>query len=126
MGKTNVIKINDKNDIYNNVCKIIETLRKNGQENKVVVEVEDKKAFYNSKLINSNFDNVEVCISYGETYKLEDVKKENDLLELMVSDIKKSNYSSFEKYLAVYNIVKKYKEYKENPKDKMSSRKSWY
>lgn len=50
------------------------------------------------------------------------MKKENDILELMVSDIKNSNYSPFEKYIGVYNIVKKFKKYKENKDNKTVSR----
>ena len=34
------------------------------------------------------------------------------LLDLMVKDIKESNLSPYEKYIAVYSIVKKFKEYK--------------
>lgn len=40
----------------------------------------------------------------------------------MVSYIKNSNYSSLEKYIAVYNIVKKFKKYLENRYDKTESR----
>ena len=33
------------------------------------------------------------------------------MLDLMIKDIKDSDYSPFEKYVAVYNIVKKFKKY---------------
>ena len=40
-----------------------------------------------------------------------ELKKVTDILNIMVKDIKTSNLSPFEKYIAVYNIVKSYKKY---------------
>lgn len=102
-----------------NMFNIIKTLRDNGQENLVSFSFLDfsRKKFFESKLIYSNFSNVKVGNS-----TLEDLKRENDLLELMISDIKNSNYSPFEKYIAVYNIVKKFKEYKENKENDAESK----
>ena len=108
-------------DAFNNVYEIIKTLRENGQENKVTINVSSKKPFLDSKLYHSNL-NYEVTGYDMENRKLEEIKEENNILDLMVKDIKTSNYSPFEKYLACYNITKKFKEYKENDEDRIAPR----
>lgn len=105
-------------DVYN----IISTLRQNNQNNKIVIEHVQRKALLKSKLLTSNFDNVQIGGLDSEKYDLEEFKKENDLLNQMVGDIRVSFLSPFEKYIAVYNIVKKFKKYKENDEDKTQAR----
>ena len=41
--------------------------------------------------------------------------KEEAKLEKLISPVKNSNLSPFEKYIAIYNIVKNFKEYNEAP-----------
>lgn len=106
---------------YDGLYNIISKLRKNGQNNKIIIKIQNRDAFLKSKLFNSNFDFVVEGIDI-EPYKIDDLKKEDELLNLMVSDIKDANYSLFEKYLAAYNIVKKFKKYLENKEDTMQSR----
>lgn len=52
---------------------------------------------------------------YSNSYKkltVDEIIKMNKLLDLFVSDIKTSNLTPFEKYIAVYNIVKSFKKYR--------------
>lgn len=106
---------------YDGYYNIVSKLRENGQNNKVVITVKNRELFSKSKLYNSNYD-VEIDGIDLNRYKLKDLKSEDELLDLMVADIKDSNFSPFEKYIAVYNIVKKFKKYLENEKDKEESR----
>lgn len=109
---------------YDNVYNIISTIRKNGQENYVAIEldIEDKENFKKSKLYNSdlkfNISGVEIMVDYT----LDEYKKQENILDLIASDINNSNFSPFEKYIAVYNIAKKFKEYNENPENAIDSR----
>lgn len=115
--KRNAILEEDYDGIYN----IVSKLRENNQTNKVIIEIKNRNEFSKSKLYNSNFDLTIEGIDI-EPYKIEDLKEENKLLDLMVKDIKDSNLSPFEKYIAAYNIVKKFKKYLENVNDKSQSR----
>lgn len=106
---------------YDSLYNIISTLRENNQNNKVIVYIKNRNAFSKSKLYNSDFDIVIDGIDI-EPYKLQELKEEDKLLDLMIKDIKNSNYSMFEKYIAAYNIVKKFKKYLESSNDKDESR----
>ncbi len=109
---------------YDNVYNIISTIRKNGMENYVGIEfdLEDKENFKKSKLYNSdlkfNINGIELMLEY----ELEEYKKQEELLDMIASDINASGFSPMEKYIAVYNITKKFKEYKEDEKDLSASR----
>lgn len=106
---------------YDSLYNIVSKLRENGQNNKIFISVKNRSAFSKSKLYNSNFDIVVDGIDL-EPYKLAELKKEDELLDLMVKDIKSKDYSPFEKYIAAYNIVKKFKSYLENKNDKSEAR----
>ena len=106
---------------YDNLYNIIYKLRENKQDNKVIIKIKNRNKFSKSKLYNSNFD-FEIEGIDILPYKLDELKKEDQLLDLMIADIKNSNYSPFEKYIAAYNIVKKFKKYLENNNDKTESR----
>lgn len=82
----------------------------NSKEKEYLYEFEEK---YNRVYFNVNEDRV---------YKISDLKKLDKTMDLMVKDIKESSLSPFEKYLAVYDIVKSYKLYKECEKSKTASR----
>lgn len=118
-GKFEDMSEDELEDAYN----IISKLRGNGQENEVVILIENRRNFIKSKVYKSDFKNIKINGIDYITYKLEDLKEEEKMLNLMVQDIKNSNFSPLEKYIAVYNIVKKFKEYKENKDDKNASRK---
>lgn len=62
-----------------------------------------------------NFNNIYLNIygALGDDYTKERLLEQNVELENLVKDIRESNLSPYEKYLAVYNIVKNFKPYKE-------------
>ncbi len=106
---------------YDKMYEIISTLRKNGQNNKITIEVKNRNKFYESKLYNSNFDITIKGLDY-ESYTLAELKKEDDLIDKIVEEIKNGDSSPFEKYIACYNIVKRFKAYKESDNDQESRR----
>lgn len=109
---------------YDNVYRIISTIRENGQDNYIEIEIDlyDRENFKKSKLYQSdlqyNISGVELLLEYDH----EEYKKQEELLDLITNDIKNSDFSPFEKYIAVYNIAKKFKDYNENEKDLGASR----
>ncbi len=98
---------------YDKMYEIISTLRKNGQNNKITIEVKNRNKFYKSKLHNSNFDIIIKGLDY-DPYTLAELKKEDELIDKIVEEIKNGNSSPLEKYIACYNIDKRFKEYKES------------
>lgn len=59
-------------------------------------------------------------------YNIKDYLLENEKLDKYIIDIKNSNLSPLEKYLKVYNTVKKFKPYKENENNLNQARKIKY
>ena len=72
------------------------------------LEQQIKSRLYSTSMINQ------------DDYDLEEYKQEEEKLERLVEPIKSSNLSPLEKFIAVYNIVKKFKKYKE--KEKLDSK----
>ena len=78
------------------------------------INVELVRGTYSEEEINRIKDK-EFVRFYSNSYKklsVDDVIKMNKLLDLFVSDIKLSDLSTYEKYIAVYNIVKSFKKYR--------------
>lgn len=70
-----------------------------------------------------NNTNVSITVERDlSEYSLEEYQKEDEFLESLVADIRNSDLSPFERYIAVYNIVKQFKPYKENSEDKSQAR----
>lgn len=112
-----------KNQNYDILFDSINILRECGHTGDIRISIEEKNDF-NSYIFGhldkiKYFDNVEVYLS-GATHSLKDyMKYEKKLIDLIVDAI---NLSPFEKYLFAYNVVKKFKKYKENEDDKTSAR----
>ena len=78
----------------------------------------NKVIFNHLKYLNN--DRIKVVVGINEEYSLKDyVKYEKQLVEMIKPAL---NLSPFEKYLYAYNIVKKFKKYKENHENKDESR----
>lgn len=102
---------NGKEDYYKQVFKIINKLEALGKGNEITIDVFSRNKFsqYLPKIKKLKLK----VITDGQEYEYEDYLKEEEILENLVKDIKKSEMSPFEKYLAVYNIVANFKPYKE-------------
>ena len=83
----------------------------------------EKRSIYNKLFKNLSLDNLNIIIENDlYEYSENEYKKEDAKLENLVSNIKNSELSPFEKYIAVYNIVKNIKPYKENTENAEESR----
>ncbi len=76
------------------------------------------------KYINKyNFKNIDLhIINDFYEYSYQEYMEEEELLNSLVEPIKNSDLSPFEKYIAVYNIVKNFKPYKENENNREQAR----
>lgn len=108
---------------YENIFTSINRLRDCGHVGLLSVRIEDKNPlnqFLFSHLEDIRYtDNIQVYI-HGETFALSTyMKSEKKLVDQVVPVL---SLSPFEKYLYIYDLVCKYKEYKENNEDKQSAR----
>ena len=104
---------------------IQEELKKlNTLNKKFIIKFQVKKrSIYNKLFKNLNLDNLDFIINNDlYDYSIEEYQKEDAKLDNFVSEIKNSSLSPFEKFIAVYNIVKNIKPYKENQENKDYSR----
>lgn len=110
-------------DDYMKIFKIINTLELLGKKCKFVFSVDKKELFPYALFTGLNLKFVEVII-YGDNsyYTLEEFIYENNLTGIMTIDIKNSDLSPLEKFMAVYKIVTSLKEYNENDDDLEASR----
>lgn len=104
-----VIKINSNLD---NLFKILNRLADLGKNNLIKFNALDKKSL--NELVfneNLNYENLEVQIGYDSFIKIKEFLKYERLLYSMIKSA--MNLSPFEKYIYAYNIVKKFKIYRE-------------
>ena len=107
----------NRNEIeyFNRVKEIMNTLKNHDRKYNIKISVKNRRLLEKSNLLKTIPSNVNITIdSNSYDYDIETYKKEEEKLEKLVSNIKDSNLSPFEKYLACYNIAKKFKPYKEN------------
>ena len=78
----------------------------------IYFSVDEKKELFENK---EKYKNVYFIDDSLNDYSIDDLMKIEDSMDLMVKDIKESYLSPYEKYIAVYDIVKSYKSYKEEP-----------
>lgn len=80
---------------------------------KVDIDIKNRYSIEKSGLLKENLNNLKITLNdIGASYTLAEYIEEDKKLETLVKDIKEANLSPYEKYIAVYNIVKKYKPYK--------------
>ncbi len=104
---------------FSNIEKIIEALKSLKLENKVVINVKDKEKF--NKFIfenNLSYSNLYVYYDFDEVNINDYLRLEKKLYSMI---LKAKDLSSFERYIVAYNVVKKYKKYRES-EDKEDSR----
>ena len=93
----------------------------------VKLPVRDREQFKNSSIYDIELRSISLIINSDlYDYPLSEYLKEDKRLDKMVESIINSSLSPLERYIAVYNIVKNYKEYKENENNKEESRKLRY
>lgn len=83
----------------------------------------NKRSIYNKYFNNLELNNLDIIIKNDlYEYPKDEFVKEEEKLNNFVKNIKNSSLSPFEKFIAVYNIVKNIKPYRENEEDKNQAR----
>lgn len=106
-----------------NVIEIINGLNKVGHKGSIEINIEKKNDFNNYIFEHlGELKNVSRVTMSGSAEQVDlstYLKYEKRLLDMVIPAL---NLSPFERYLYAYNIVKQFKQYKENEEDKQSSR----
>ena len=108
---------------YDKLRELLIKLDELGKDIVVKLPVRNREVFKNSSLYDVKLNAVDlVIVNDLYDYSFDEYLKEDKYLDELVEGIKNSGLSPLERYIAVYNIVKNYKAYKENEKDKEQSR----
>lgn len=90
---------------------------------KFIVKIPVDKRNIFQKLFKTNYNNLDLIIKNDlYEYPYQQYLEEEKKLDNMVEPIKNANLSPLEKYIAVYNIVKNFKPYKESEENREYSR----
>jgi len=83
-----------------------------------------RKDYPHKEFASLNLNSVELVLHENviDVISLEDYIKQEEIIELMIKDIRDKDLSPLEKYMAIYEIVKKFKQYKESKDDLQESR----
>lgn len=112
----------DESSYYRKLLNIFKQLEIHEINYNIKIYVHDRNAFIKSGLLE-NIKNINLTINYlFYDYTKEEFIEEETRLENLIQPIKDSNLSPYEKYLAVYNLVKNFKAYNEHPSDPKQSR----
>lgn len=96
-------------------------LKELGKENHVVIDINNKELVTPKILSNPNYLNGYTDIRIGlDIIPIKEYLRLEKILYQMVEPA--CNLSPFERYIYAYNVVKQYKQYKENEKNKSASR----
>ena len=103
----------DEKDYFEDTIDLLNKLEKFDKNLSVRIYC-DKKSNLPSSILTRDFGKLNIVINYElNDYSIEEYKNEESILDDMIKDIKDSDLSTFEKFISIYNIVKKYKPYKE-------------
>ena len=105
----------------NELIRIFNILNNHKKTYNIEIKIKNRELLNKSNLLNYQNINLTIYNDY-HTYTKEEYLSEEKQLDNLISSIKNANLSPYEKYLAVYNIVKQFKPYKENHEDKDKSR----
>ena len=100
---------------------ISERLHELGKENHVMINVKNKEFVTNNILSNNHYLNENIDIQLGQSIvSVKEYLRFEKMLYQMIEGTQ--NLTPFERYISAYNVVKQYKQYKENQIDKFASR----
>ena len=117
----NKTKIIIKEENIEDAIVITTRLKELGKENHVVIDINNKELVTPKILSNANYLNGYTDIRIGlDIIPIKEYLRLEKILYQMVEPA--CNLSPFERYIYAYNVVKQYKQYKENEKNKSASR----
>ena len=120
--KPNSSNHNDLTYINNikNIFRRLEDMKKNYT---LRIYINNRELLRQSNLLSNIPKNINLIICSNDyEYNLEEYLEEESKLEKIITPIRNSNLSPLEKYLAIYDIVKKFKPYKDNDENQQKSR----
>ena len=110
----NFLLENDKLSLLKEKLLELDSLNK-----KFIVKIKvERRSIFNKIFKDIKFNNIDLVINNDlYDYPYDEYLKEEEKLDNLIKDIKDKDFSPLEKFLAIYEIVKNYKPYKENKKD---------
>lgn len=119
----NIKPIPDELTYYKNIQRIFDYLKFNNKTYNVRIYVNNRELFRKSNFLEYIPKNINLIIySNDYEYTKEEYINEEIKIEKLAKPIRESNLSPLEKYLAIYDIVKKFRLYKDNNQAQSESR----
>lgn len=107
---------------YQKLFNLVNLLDKAGKKNVIKIEVK-KRSEFNKVFGKKTFDNINLVVHNDlYDYSHKEYLKEEEKLDNLITPLVGKELSPLEKYMAVYNIVKNYKKYRENKNQLEESR----
>lgn len=111
----NYIEI-DEQEYFESLVKTFDILGKDRNSYNIQISVKNRELLRRSNLIYSLPNNINLTINTigkqnannSSTYTLGEYKREENIIEKMISPIRDADLTPLEKYIAVYNVVKNY------------------
>ncbi len=115
---------NHNDEIYiNNIKNIFNQLKDSKKNYSLRIYINNRELLRQSNLLSSVPKNINLIICSNDyEYNIHEYIEEENKLEKIVTPIRNSKLSPLEKYLAIYDIVKKFKPYKDNNESQQESR----
>lgn len=128
---TSILTIKNKEQseeqYYKKILQILDQYNTIEKTFEIDIVIEKRKNFDKYLEYIKKYSNKNIRIKVGlEKYTISEYIEEKEKLDTIVKDIKNSDMTPLEKYMAVYNIVKKFKPYKENANQKQEAREIKY
>lgn len=110
-------------NFYEKAFRFMERADKLGKTFEVILKAYPYRRYFNQVFGDRKFNNLNIIIhSSGDIYSYQEYIEEEKVIKNILSPLEGKELSPLEKYLAVYNIVKTYKAYKETPNNKEEAR----
>ena len=117
----------DEINYYNNIKKIMDKVKTFRKNYSFRIDVNSRELFRQSNFLENVPNNINLEINNQKyIYDQKEYLEEEIKLEKLAKPIRDANLSPLEKYLAVYDIVKHFKPYKESKEHKGKSRELHY
>lgn len=111
----------NEQDYLSNLQKICNILKTHHKKYNLKININNRELLKQSAILDT--PNINFTIeNESYEYQQDEYLQEEEQLDKLIEPIKNANLSPYEKYLAVYNIVKNFKPYKENKNNKYESR----
>ena len=106
---------NNEDGYLEELKNIFNKLSQSRKKYNIEISVINRELLRQSKLLQKVPKNINLSIGTSDyTYNLDEYLKEENIIEEMIAPVRRASLSPLEKFLAVYDIVKNFKPYKNN------------